>query len=251
MSLRMVDLYWTAGFLEGEGCFALCGSDARVQATQVIIEPLQRLQCLFGGNIYPKKAMGNSKPAHSWVVGGEKGAGLMMTLYPLMSHKRQFEITKTLNFWRSKGARFGALHYNAVASDEEALAIMQRIKAGESMNALEQELGISHTTMSMWMRGTKRQNLREALEGPDAPPPIARNKGAGHRLSFYSDEEVLSAMRRIRTGNVTMYRIAKELGITANAVKDWMSGKNRPYLLAQLNAEQRAEEPAQGELHYD
>lgn len=49
---------WAAGFLEGEGWFAYrdsrkgATSHPRMGANQVNREPLERLQALFGGNIY-------------------------------------------------------------------------------------------------------------------------------------------------------------------------------------------------------
>ena len=37
-----------------------------------------------------------------------------------------------------------------------------------------------------------------------------------------------------------MYRVAKDMGLTSNAVSDWLSGKNRPSLLARLQQEEAA-----------
>ena len=236
--MRLVDIYWAAGFLDGEGCFSTCGSAARVQATQVSSELLEKLVGLFGGKIYPKKPRGGSQPAFSWVVGGSQAIGLMMMIHKLVSTKRKLEIEKSVRLWFSRGAKSGDRHYNSVATDEEALNIMRRIEAGESMNQLGKELGISHTTMSMWMRGTKRPYLRSLLYGDVLPEILPRNRGAGHRLSSYGDSAVLEVIREIRKGKMTIYRAAKNMGLTFNAVSDWCSGKNRPYLLAQILREE-------------
>ena len=51
--IQIKDLYWAAGFLEGEGGFGMYGPKNAwsVQAAQVQKEPLERLKSLFGGSI--------------------------------------------------------------------------------------------------------------------------------------------------------------------------------------------------------
>jgi len=69
-----VQLHWTAGFLEGEGTFAY-SSSLRISAAQVQLQPLQRLQALFGGSIKrngrPKKGQ---QTCHAWYVHGHCAA---------------------------------------------------------------------------------------------------------------------------------------------------------------------------------
>ena len=105
ISLRKIE--WVAGFLEGEGAFQSGGSVRTtpvVSVAQVQREPLERLQELFGGpiNMYLRK---NKNPNHSdafrWGMYGGRAAGLMMTLYPLMSPKRKEAIRKAIMAWRS------------------------------------------------------------------------------------------------------------------------------------------------------
>lgn len=86
-------LAWAAGFLEGEGCFL----SSRVHAPQVNREPLERLTRLFGGGIYltrPKVRRWNE--CFRWHVSGTRARGVMMTLYALMSARRQAQIRKAL-----------------------------------------------------------------------------------------------------------------------------------------------------------
>lgn len=48
----LVDIGWTAGFLEGEGCFGSTKlGNPTVRGTQNEREPLERLQALYGGSI--------------------------------------------------------------------------------------------------------------------------------------------------------------------------------------------------------
>ena len=95
-------IYWVAGFLEGEGYFTLINTSAAVRVSQVQKEPLDRLKNLFTGSINLTRKPLN--PRHSdifsWALCGVRAAGLMMTLYPLMSLKRKFQIVRALNVWK-------------------------------------------------------------------------------------------------------------------------------------------------------
>ena len=93
------DLYWAAGFVEGEGSFS---SDSRVSVVQVNPEPVERLLALFGGALkqYQKRQGAIHKtppsPVWTWYASGGRARGIMMTLYPLLSKKRQNQICSAL-----------------------------------------------------------------------------------------------------------------------------------------------------------
>lgn len=91
------DIYWTAGFLDGEGTFRFAASTQGVSASQNELEPLEKLQELFGGSIYKSK---NHK-CSSWGLWGARARGLMMTLYLLMGLRRKNQIREALKPWRS------------------------------------------------------------------------------------------------------------------------------------------------------
>jgi len=91
--IRLRDLAWAAGFLEGEGSFS---GRSRVSASQVQREPLDRLASLFGGTVRERKDR-TSRPwhqqqLHQWDVSGARARGVMLTLYPMMSQRRQQQI---------------------------------------------------------------------------------------------------------------------------------------------------------------
>ena len=90
------DLYWAAGFLDGEGCFTFEGAP-RIIGTQKSTELLLRLQNIFGGKVYLKK----SCPV--WAVTGILATSIMMTLFSLMSIKRKKEILKAISLWKERG----------------------------------------------------------------------------------------------------------------------------------------------------
>jgi len=90
------DLAWIAGFLEGEGCFYGTDSGQSIQASQVNPEPLGKLLELLGGRVLKKKGHGSSKDFWLWKVAGSRARGIMLTLWPLMSYKRQEQIKKAM-----------------------------------------------------------------------------------------------------------------------------------------------------------
>jgi len=103
--LTIRDLAWAAGFLEGEGDFSL-GNHAHIRASQVEREPLDRLQRIFGGSVKPRKHR-NGKPTWSdfwsWSIDRQaQVSGICMTLYVLMSSKRQKRIRELLAWWKPR-----------------------------------------------------------------------------------------------------------------------------------------------------
>jgi len=109
ISVREVE--WAAGFLEGEGCFSSYGKGRaiRVAAPQVQREPLEKLQRLFGGHLGRKARLekSNQQSCFRWQVGGKRAAGIMMTLFSLLSSKRKWQIQKALCGWLVVPPDFG------------------------------------------------------------------------------------------------------------------------------------------------
>lgn len=104
------ELYWAAGFLEGEGSFHRnhigLGSTERVNANQVNREPLRRLLNLFGGTLYNKRERrDNRQPISAWGIYGARARGAMMTLYLLMSKRRKAQIRKALATPKARSIR--------------------------------------------------------------------------------------------------------------------------------------------------
>jgi hypothetical protein len=105
------DLYWIAGFLDGEGSFNRTKgyqykpghnwtNCERITARQNDRELLDRLQSQLGGRVAVVSTKTNklARQDHIWHWGiyGARARGAMMTLYPLMSQKRQQQIKSSL-----------------------------------------------------------------------------------------------------------------------------------------------------------
>lgn len=111
--IDMRDIYWLAGFYEGEGticAYSTNGGFLSLRICQKNIEPLNRCQSLFGGKIYHtfnKKR--NNAEIDNWVLTGVRAAGMAMTLFPLLTRRRQGQIAKALKTWRAVPTKKQAL----------------------------------------------------------------------------------------------------------------------------------------------
>jgi hypothetical protein len=101
----ILDLYWLAGFLEGEGSFSYPRSSrdyAVVSAVSTDKDVATRVARLLGVKMYgPYRYGDNKKPYWSVAQRGSKGAGWMRVLQPLMGRRRQAQIRKTLAHWEA------------------------------------------------------------------------------------------------------------------------------------------------------
>lgn len=245
MTISMRDWGWIAGFLEGEGSFTLSGVDPRVSATQVELEPLQRLVSFFGGKIYPKKPAGfGKKQCHVWVLTGAQGVALMMTIYPLMCSRRQDQIRRAVLAWRSRGVTKGEKHHLVTVSDEEALTAMRLVRDGRSIPIVAESIGVVRHIISKWMQGTIRPYLLERLKSEGVPSRYVYNDGRREPIHL-PKEVILGAIRRVRAGESNTV-VARSLHVTQGVVSLWCSGKNRPYLLAQVLQEEQQRKGNEG-----
>lgn len=93
------DIEWAAGFCEGEASFGKTRNSASVALPQTESrEPLERMLSLFGGSINfidntKIRQQGiNRRDQELWSISGSRARGFMMTIYSLMSPKRQYQI---------------------------------------------------------------------------------------------------------------------------------------------------------------
>jgi hypothetical protein len=109
MTPSLRDIYWAAGYFEGEGCVRISGGKKVSNQTEVMNvsstdkEPIVKLLHMFGGNMYGPRANGLRKDGlpkksfYRWGVSGARARGVMQTLYALLSPRRQEQIKKTLH----------------------------------------------------------------------------------------------------------------------------------------------------------
>lgn len=86
------DIYWLAGFYEGEGCCLFLNNMLTLHLTQNSIEPLDKVKRLFGGKIYSSDKHPTSKMVYAWRTNFERAWGIALTMYPLLSKNKQYQI---------------------------------------------------------------------------------------------------------------------------------------------------------------
>jgi hypothetical protein len=99
--MKISSLGWAAGFLEGEGCFH-SGQRIAIRAAQVQPDPLYLLQSILGGQVNGpyKRTNPNHRAFYDWNLNGHYAIAAMMTMYPLMSPKRQESIRSAIVKWK-------------------------------------------------------------------------------------------------------------------------------------------------------
>ncbi len=93
---------WAAGVFEGEGCIYIlkCRPHcANLQVSMTDLDILQRLQQLFGGNIYEKKKQQpHHKPLWTWQLARKKEIAKVLTqLLPWFGERRAYKALNTLD----------------------------------------------------------------------------------------------------------------------------------------------------------
>jgi len=104
--LRIEDIYWIAGFLEGEGSFMRCGGTITVQAAQVQKDPIDKLVDLCQGRVgYYERDNPKHNNYYRWAIYGEAAELVMKAIYPIMSSKRKAKIGELLSWYATRPGR--------------------------------------------------------------------------------------------------------------------------------------------------
>lgn len=106
------DIYWLAGWLEGEGCFNLSRDGEfkqfRIEYSSTDLDAIQKVNKLLNTDqkIFIRKQtyskIGNkNKPEYYTKIAGTHAISWMMTLYPLMGNRRRSKIKEIISIWKS------------------------------------------------------------------------------------------------------------------------------------------------------
>jgi len=97
--LKMRDLYWLAGLIEGEGCFGDYDSPT-IAVTSTDEDIIKRISKLFNCNYHHKKTP--TKLQYVIKIHSTLAISWMLTLYPLMGERRQSKIKECILKWKSQ-----------------------------------------------------------------------------------------------------------------------------------------------------
>ena len=90
------DIAWAAGIYEGEGSVArLRKNGIQVQVGQKESWLCDRLRDRFGGSVLKREM--NDQPFFTWAVSGARARGFLLTIYTLMSPRRQDQIVEAVS----------------------------------------------------------------------------------------------------------------------------------------------------------
>jgi hypothetical protein len=216
--ISTLHLAWAAGFIEGEGSFSSAGrQSACVTAAQVQKEPIERLQALFGGRVVHRHTSGHSsKPIWVWSLTARRSIEVMMTLYVLMSPRRQGQIEAALAMWKAQKRILrphGSTHCGA--GHELADGNVYLTKNG-------------HVQCAECKRVAKRARRERLRAGFEVRPKLSRSQQVGElnpfaRLTDAEVEEIKRLMANGAFGTV----VAKTYGVTPTLIYMIKNGKHR------------------------
>jgi len=87
--MKLADLKYMAGFLDGEGCFSVTDGSHRVQVTNTHLPSLNNLKEKFGGTVRKRSdADEKRRAAYEWYVYGESAARCAKAVLPHLREKQ-------------------------------------------------------------------------------------------------------------------------------------------------------------------
>lgn len=155
------DIHWIAGFLEGEGSFYGCepfpkrGAPIEVSASQVQKWPLEKLNSIIPGTMRLRKKNSPTSSIWIWYANTANSAGLMMTIYSLMSPKRKEQIERALFFWRIRVSSRWKYRTHCIHGHEINEMNTYIYKGTKRCKPCMREISLAHSR--------KRKSLRKSL----------------------------------------------------------------------------------------
>jgi hypothetical protein len=111
--MKIIDIAWLAGLLEGEGSFMIRGGSPRLVLQSTDLDVVQRAARLFGCKVpetadYKPKGKATYKPVYGARIFGMRALGWMMTLYSLLGQRRRAQVRTVIGEWQLSKARLHA-----------------------------------------------------------------------------------------------------------------------------------------------
>ncbi len=111
MSTLVNNIYWLAGLLDGEGCFQKCSgrnknvqTSVRIRLEMTDFDIVERAAKLLNVPSITRRVKHHVRPTKpSWYIclAGKQASSWMMTLYSLLSKRRQAKIRDLLTTWKA------------------------------------------------------------------------------------------------------------------------------------------------------
>ena len=141
--MNEVELHiWAAGFLDGEGCFALGGKkgvhpttrNAVVHVAQIRKAPLDRLAEMYGGTVRIMRTNDKDQTIWQWAVTGKKVIPVIEAVLPYLCGKQDearavLEYAKTIGERGAKPGEFGTSGVGGFVIARRRRIIQQHVSA--------------------------------------------------------------------------------------------------------------------------
>lgn len=103
--MKIQDIYWLAGLLEGEGSFIWNVSTPRIKLAMTDKDVIEKAKLLMTPLSKTTTCHnGNNKNYHQFAITGFNAIQWMMTIYSLMGRRRKNQIKKVLLEWKNTSA---------------------------------------------------------------------------------------------------------------------------------------------------
>jgi len=171
--MKRRELYaWAAGFIEGDGSISICRRAAvatnynlRLQVSQGIVVPLERLRGLFGGTVARAGYSQNGSPRFLWYCDSNKAMDALKKMLPFLCCRRDeatlaIRFQNNVNLWVTRmrvGKKYGTgrLPARVVMQRDGWIAEMKamhrrsgRLLAGAETKPSEPRLAVSDSPCS-------------------------------------------------------------------------------------------------------
>lgn len=109
--VKLTDIYWVAGILEGEAHFGVtnAGTHPIIQLMMTDRDVVARVRDLLNKEAVVKwledRRKTNYKDLYRISIHGHHARGWLMTIYPLMSKRRQQKIRELITDWKTSPSR--------------------------------------------------------------------------------------------------------------------------------------------------
>ena len=92
-----MDIHWAAGIYEGEGSTQSYHKGCQIRVGQKERWLCDKLRGFFGGRVAERRM--NDQPFYEWTVSGPRARGFLLTMYMLLSPRRQDQIQQQMTAW--------------------------------------------------------------------------------------------------------------------------------------------------------
>ena len=162
MEMKLEDLHWLVGLLEGEGCFTLDRYSPVIKLLMTDKDVVERAAALLGNTkVSERKRPAGRKTAYATQVFGSPAIELMKIMQPLMGLRRKQRIEEVLVRWYNRpGITKGSRHGKSKLKDEYIPLIRELGKRGIPIKKLSEICGVGNSAIERVLQGKTWKHVK-------------------------------------------------------------------------------------------